>query len=150
MPSDHTIRVWDLQNGLQQVRLDAPGAVTPAALSALGSAPQIATARPDADRLTITDPQSGAVLLDTPVAPRSARYVVVDSKYHRVFTGGNDGIVRMRDPGSGKLLVQIISTMSGWAAVDARGWFDGTITGVDDIKWLASQLQLPIDNFSAS
>src|SRR5262249_36986392 len=37
---------------------------------------------------------------------------------------------------------------SGWAAVDGQGRFDGTIAGVDDIKWLANQLQLPIDNFS--
>jgi uncharacterized caspase-like protein len=146
LPSDHTIRIWDLQNGVQQVNVAAPAVL---AQAGLGNDPQIAVARADADRLTITDPQTGAVLVDTPVAPRSARYVVVDSKYHRIFTGGNDGIVRMRDLASGKLLVQIISTMTGWAAVDAQGRFDGTITGVDDIKWLAAQLQLPIDNFSA-
>lgn len=151
VPSDHTIRIWSLQNGLQQLRLAAPAALTPAALAedGLGNGAQIAVERPPGDRLTVADPQTGAVLLDTPVAPGSARFVVVDSRFRRVFTGGNDGIVRMRDLGSGKLLVQLISTLSGWAAVDGQGRFDGTLAGVDDIKWLASQLHLPIDNFSA-
>lgn len=151
LPSDHTIRIWNLQNGLQQGRLAAPAALTPAVLAemGLGGGAQIAAEGAAGDRLRVADPQTGAVLLDTPVLAGSARFVVVDSQYHRVFTGGNDGIVRMRDLGSGKLLVQIISTLTGWAAVDGQGRFDGPLGGVDDIKWLASQLQLPIDNFSA-
>ena len=56
--------------------------------------------------------------------------------------------MRVRNLDTGELLVQIISTLSGWTAVDAQGRFDGTISGVDDVKWLASQLKLPIDNFS--
>ena len=88
------------------------------------------------------------MLLDVAVAPGSARYFVIDRAYRRVITGGNDGIVRVRNLDTGELLVQIISTLTGWTAVDAQGRFDGTISGVDDVKWLASQLQLPIDNFS--
>ncbi|HEY1796793.1 MAG TPA: caspase family protein [Stellaceae bacterium] len=150
-PSDHTIRVWNLQNGVQQARLAAPAAMSPAAFAeaGLGGNAQIAAERPAGDRLTVVDPRGGATLVDTPVAQGSARFVVVDSQHRRIFTGGNDGIVRMRDLASGKLLVQIISTLTGWAAVDGQGRFDGPLAGIDDIKWLASQLQLPIDNFSA-
>ena len=36
VPSDHSIRVWDLPNGLQQARYDAPDAVNPAGLAAIG------------------------------------------------------------------------------------------------------------------
>ena len=150
MPSDHSIRVWDLQNGFQQAKIDAPGAVTAAnlATAGLGANPQIAMANPSTDRLRIADPQSGGAGLDIAVAPGSARYVVIDRIRHRAITGGDDGIVRVRNLDNGDLLVQIISTLTGWAAIDAQGRFDGTIAGVDDIKWLASQLKLPIDNFS--
>src|SRR5580692_12117168 len=36
VPSDHSVRVWDLKNGLQQARFDAPGAINPAGLAAMG------------------------------------------------------------------------------------------------------------------
>jgi len=150
MPSDNSIRVWDLPNGLQQARYDAVNGLNPAGLAAIGFASdaQLATVGNAGSQLTIVDPQSGRVVLDVPVAPGSARYFVIDRAYHRVITGGNDGIVRVRNLDTGELLVQIISTLSGWTAVDAQGRFDGTISGVDDVKWLASQLKLPIDNFS--
>ena len=149
VPSDHSVRVWDLTNGVQQARYDAPGAINAASLGPLGFAGDVQLASPgtSGDRLTIADPQSGRTL-DVAVAPGSARYYVVDRPYKRLITGGNDGIVRVRNLDTGELLVQIISTLSGWTAVDAQGRFDGTISGVDDVKWLASQLQLPIDNFS--
>jgi WD40 repeat protein len=150
VPSDHSVRVWDLPNGLQQARYDAPNAVSPANLAAigLGNNAQVASVGDLGDRLKIVDPQNGRVLLDVAVAPGSARYFVIDSAYRRVITGGNDGIVRVRNLDTGELLVQIVSTLSGWTAFDAQGRFDGTIAGVDDVKWLASQLQLPVDNFS--
>jgi hypothetical protein len=150
VPSDQSLRLWDLRNGVQQARSGAPGIVTVAALSPMGfgADAQLAAANPSGDRLTVVDPQSGRVSLDIAVAPGSARYVVVDRPYRRVITGGNDGIVRIRNLDTGELLVQIISTLSGWAALDGQGRFDGTIAGVDDVKWLASQLKLPIDNFS--
>jgi hypothetical protein len=150
VPSDHTVRIWDLQNGIQQGRYAAPATITAPALAAYGFAPdvQVAAVSPSADHLRVTDPQSGRALVDIDVQAGSARYVVVDLPYRRVITGGDDGIVRVRNLDTGVLLVQIISTLSGWAAVDAQGRFDGVIAGVDDIKWLASQLKLPIDNFS--
>jgi hypothetical protein len=150
VPSDHTIRLWDLRNGVQQGGYAAPDALTPAGLAPLGFAAnaQIAAAGALPDHLRISDPQSGRLLLDIDVAPGSARFVLVDWPYRRVITGGSDGIVRIRSLDNGNLLVQIISTLTGWAAVDSQGRFDGTIAGVDDIKWLASQLKLPIDNFS--
>jgi WD40 repeat protein len=150
VPSDGSLRVWDLPNGVQQARYAAPGAMTAADLTpfGFGSDTQIASVSPASDHLRIIDPQGGRVLLDVDVAPGSVRYVVVDRPYRRVITGGNDGIVRIRNLDTGELLVQIISTLSAWAAVDAQGRFDGTIAGVDDVKWLASQLKLPIDNFS--
>jgi WD40 repeat protein len=150
MPSDHSIRVWDLPNGLQQARYDAANGLTPAGLAAIGFTgdAQLATMGNAGTRLTVVDPQSGRVVLDVPVAPGSARFFVIDRAYKRVITGGNDGIVRIRNLDTGELLVQIISTLTGWTAVDAQGRFDGTISGVDDVKWLASQLKLPIDNFS--
>jgi hypothetical protein len=149
VPSDHSVRVWDLSNGLQQARYDAPDAITPANLAAigLGSDAQVASVGNSGSQLKIVDPQNGQAL-DIAVAPGSARYFVIDRPFRRLITGGNDGIVRVRNLDTGELLVQIISTLSGWTAVDAQGRFDGTLTGVDDIKWLASQLKLPIDNFS--
>ena len=149
VPSDGSVRVWDLKNGVQQARLDAPGALAPASLGAmgLGGDAQMASPGTTGNQLRITDPQSGKAL-DIAVAPGSARYFVIDRPFRRLITGGNDGIVRVRNLDTGELLVQIISTLSGWTAVDAQGRFDGTTTGVDDVKWLASQLKLPIDNFS--
>lgn len=149
VPSDHSVRVWDLKNGLQQARYDAPDALTGPGLAAigLGGDAQVASVGTTGSQLRIADPQSGQAL-DIAVAPGSARYFVIDRPYKRLITGGNDGIVRVRNLDTGELLVQIISTLSGWTAVDAQGRFDGTLTGVDDVKWLASQLKLPIDNFS--
>ncbi len=149
VPSDHSVRVWDLKNGLQQGRYDAPAAIVPVSLAAigLGGDAQMASIGTAGGQLRVTDPQSGQAL-DITVAPGSSRYFVVDRPFRRLITGGNDGIVRVRNLDTGELLVQIISTLSGWTAVDAQGRFDGTITGVDDVKWLASQLKLPIDNFS--
>ena len=149
VPSDHSVRVWDLTNGVQQARYDAPAAINAASLGPLGFGGDVQLASPgtSGDQLSIADPQSGRTLNVT-VVPGSARYYVIDRPFHRLITGGNDGIVRVRNLDTGELLVQIISTLSGWTAVDAQGRFDGTISGVDDVKWLASQLQLPIDNFS--
>jgi hypothetical protein len=149
VPSDGSVRVWDLKNGVQQARQDASVALTPASLAAigLGSDAQMASPGTTGTQLRIIDPQSGKAL-DIAVAPGSSRYFVIDRPFRRLITGGNDGIVRVRNLDTGELLVQIISTLSGWTAVDAQGRFDGTITGVDDVKWLASQLKLPIDNFS--
>ena len=149
VPSDNSVRVWDLPNGVQQARYDAPGAISAASLGPLGFAAdvQLASLGTNGDRLSVADPQSGRTL-DVAVVPGTARYYVVDRPLRRLITGGNDGIVRIRNLDTGELLVQIISTLSGWTAVDAQGRFDGTISGVDDVKWLASQLQLPIDNFS--
>jgi uncharacterized caspase-like protein len=150
VPSDHSVRVWDLKNGLQQARYDAPDALTPASLAAigLGSDAQVASVGDSGSQLRVIDPQSGRAPLDVAVAPGTARYFVIDRPFRRLITGGNDGIVRVRNLDTGELLVQVISTLSGWTAVDAQGRFDGTIAGVDDVKWLASQLKLPIDNFS--
>src|SRR5215467_2467703 len=63
-PSDHTVRVWDLQNGVQQARPAGPDALSPAGLAAigLGNNPLIAVATGPGDRLTIADPQTGAVV----------------------------------------------------------------------------------------
>jgi WD40 repeat protein len=146
---DHSVRVWDLRNGLQQTRYEAPDMVTPASLATmgLGNDAQVASAGSSGDELRITNAQSGQTL-DIAVAPGSARYFVIDRPFRRLITGGRDGIVRVRNLDTGELLVQIISTLSGWTAMDAQGRFDGTITGIDDVKWLASQLKLPIDNFS--
>src|ERR1700730_17387553 len=36
VPSDHSVRVWDLKNGLQQGRYDAPAAIVPVSLAAIG------------------------------------------------------------------------------------------------------------------
>jgi len=151
VPSDQSVRVWDLNNGVQQARYAAPAAMTPAGLAplGLGNSAQVAIAGTSGDQLRIADPQSGAVMLDVAVVPGTALLVLVDRAHRRVITGGNDGIVRVRNLDGGQLLVQIISTLDGWIAVDAQGRFDGTIQGVDDVKWLASQLKLPIDNFSA-
>ena len=150
VPSDQSVRVWDLQNGVQQARYTAPAPFAAGTLSAIGfrSDAQVAPLNLPGDNIKITDPATGQVLLDQDVAPGSARYVVVDRAHRRVITGGNDGIVRIRRLDNGELLVQIISTLSGWVALDKQGRFDGTIAGIDDIKWLAAQLQLPIDNFS--
>src|SRR5579863_1480459 len=149
VPSDHSVRVWDLRNGVQLGRYDAPTAIAPAAFTAmgLGGDAQMALLGTTGDNLKIIDPQSGQAL-DVAVAPGSARYFAIDRPFRRLITGGNDGIVRIRNLDTGELLVQIISTLSGWTAVDAQGRFDGTLQGVDDVKWLASQLKLPIDNFS--
>lgn len=149
IPSDHSVRVWDLKNGVQQARYDAPAAIAPAAFATmgLGGDAQMASPGTAGGDLRIVDPQNGQALAVT-VAPGSARYFVIDRPFRRLITGGNDGIVRVRNLDTGELLVQIISTLSGWTAVDAQGRFDGTLQGVDDVKWLASQLKLPIDNFS--
>jgi hypothetical protein len=53
VPSDHSLRVWDLPNGLQQSRNVAPDALTAAGLAAmgLGTDAQIAAVGTSGDRL---------------------------------------------------------------------------------------------------
>jgi len=123
----------------------AIGQIAAAGLSDDG---QIAVVSDPRNHLKFIDLPTGRVLQDVAVVPGSARHLAVDLAHRRVMTGGNDGIIRVRNLNSGELLVEIISTLSGWSAIDAQGRFDGTIAGVDDIKWLASELKLPIDNFS--
>ena len=67
----------------------------------------------------------------------------------RLVTAGGDAITKLWDLESGGLLVQLISTKGGWAAVDDDGRFDGSDAALNDVQWVTETQALSIDNFSA-
>ncbi|MGE0745666.1 MAG: caspase family protein [Rhodospirillales bacterium] len=74
--------------------------------------------------------------------------VVFDVNGGRVFSSGPDGTVRVTDAGSGAAVMQMISTQNGWVVLDGQGRFDGSEQGMVDIRWLAANQDLALDNFS--
>jgi WD40 repeat protein len=143
---DGSVYTWDLNGSLvRSVRV--AGQTRAAELSPDGRAAAIS----DADsRTQVIDLESGRVLREVASTPGSAGFVLVDLNTRRLITGGNDGIVRIWNINSGADMAQIVSTVNGWAALDGQGRFDGTVTGVQDVEWLAAQQALPIDKFSAN
>jgi hypothetical protein len=146
MGSDGTIHVWDSNNPAAPARsFRAAAQVRSAELSEGARAAAVS----DSDTHTeVVDLDSGRVLREFASSPGSSRFIMVDLARQRLITGGGDGIVRILNLNSGTTLAQIISTVNGWAALDAQGRFDGTPGGVQDVQWLAAQLSLPVDNFS--
>jgi hypothetical protein len=146
MGSDGTIHTWDPNVTTAPSRsFRAASQARSAELSDDGRAAAVS----DSDAHTaVVDLETGRVLREFASNPGSSRFVLVDLAQRRLITGGGDGIVRILNLNSGTTLAQIISTVNGWAALDAQGRFDGTPTGVQDVQWLAAQLSLPVDNFS--
>jgi hypothetical protein len=146
MGSDGMVHTWDSNGTAAPSRsFRAASQARSAELSDDGRAAAVS----DSDAHTaVVDLDSGRVLREFASSPGSSRFVLVDVAQRRLITGGSDGIVRILNLNSGTPLAQIISTVNGWAALDAQGRFDGTPGGVQDVQWLAAQLSLPIDNFS--
>jgi WD40 repeat protein len=146
MGSDGVIHSWEANATAAPSRsFRALGQTRSAQLSQDGRAAAVA----DADAHSqVIDLESGRVLREFTSTPGSSRFALVDLNQRRLITGGNDGIVRIWNLNSGANIAQIISTANGWAALDGQGRFDGTPDGVQDVQWLAAQLNLPIENFS--
>jgi len=146
MGSDGTIHSWDPNVTTAPSRsFRAAGQARSAELSDDG---RVATVNDSDAHAAVVDLETGRVMREFASNPGSSRFVLVDLAEKRLITGGSDGIVRILNLNSGTTLAQIISTVNGWAALDAQGRFDGTPSGVQDVQWLAAQLSLPVDNFS--
>ncbi|GAB4268037.1 MAG: hypothetical protein Kow0065_18500 [Methylomicrobium sp.] len=59
------------------------------------------------------------------------------------------GIAYLWDSATGRELVKLISTNSGWSTVDTEGRFDSSEAGMPNVSWVAATEQIPIDNFSS-
>ena len=146
MGSDGAIHSWDPNVTTAPSRsFRATGQARSAELSDDG---RIAAVSDSDAHTAVVDLETGRVLREFASNLGSSRFVMADIAQGRLITGGSDGIVRILSLNSGTTLAQIISTVNGWAALDAQGRFDGTPGGVQDVQWLAAQLSLPVDNFS--
>lgn len=143
---DGSVHFWTA-NGAPMPQLRAAGEARQAEFSEDGRVVAIGQAD---QHIVVFDLGSGRVLRELRAPPRSARFVEVDLDHRRVLTAGRDGVVHIFDLGTGASLAEIISTVSGWAALDGQGRFDGTPKGVKDVEWLAAKQTLPVDNFSAT
>lgn len=76
------------------------------------------------------------------------RQVAFDIGAERIVSAGDDSVTKIWDIASGTMLVQLISTKGGWAAVDDDGRFDGDDRALNDVEWVTQTQALPIDNFS--
>ncbi len=146
--SDGAAYTWDANSPAAPAR--SFKAVSQARSAQLSGDGRTAAVSDSDSRTEVVDMQSGRVLRQFSTTPGSSRFVLVDINQKRLVMGGNDGIVRILNVNSGVPLAQIISTLNGWAALDEQGRFDGTPAGVQDVQWLAAQLNLPIDNFSSN
>jgi hypothetical protein len=143
---DGVVHVWE-RGGTQAPRTFR---AAPSAASAQLSNDGKFVAVSDADaKVNLVDLDNGRVVREFNGPAGSSRYLLVDVNQRRILTGGADGQVRVWNIGDGANLAQIISTIGGWAVVDAQGRFDGSQQGVDDVQWVASQTALPIDHFSS-
>lgn len=66
-----------------------------------------------------------------------------------VLSASAEGITRQWALADGRLLALVISTQGGWAALDPKGRYDGSLQGVFDVAWQVDGPVLPVDNFSA-
>lgn len=76
------------------------------------------------------------------------RQVAFDIGAERIVSAGDDSVTKIWDIGTAAMLVQLISTKGGWAAVDDDGRFDGDDRALKDVEWVTQTQALPIDNFS--
>ncbi len=66
----------------------------------------------------------------------------------RLVSAGGDGVLRVWDVESGKALVQLVSTQSGWSVIDLDGRFDGSEGGLADVRWRVDQAAVPLDQLA--
>ena len=76
------------------------------------------------------------------------RQVAFDFGAERLVSAGDDSVTKIWDIATATMLVQLISTKGGWAAVDEDGRFDGDDRALNDVEWVTQTQALPIDNFS--
>jgi len=67
-----------------------------------------------------------------------------------LLTSSMDGSAKLWSTLSGRHLLSLISTENGWAAVDAKGRFDGNNPALSGIEWQDKAVKLPIDNFTTA
>ncbi|MGE0718882.1 MAG: caspase family protein, partial [Alphaproteobacteria bacterium] len=137
---------------LRQVATLAPvdRAIAVAAVAASG---MVATAGAGDGAVQLRDPvvggaAGGAVRTLDAGSPVAA--LAFDRTGTRLFAASADGFVRLWDARAGVLLAQALSTEGGWAVLDPAGRFDGSAQGMDDVRWQAPQVALPIESFSAT
>jgi len=78
----------------------------------------------------------------------TVNFIKIDKEGTHVLSASEDGITRLWNILSGKLLVSMISTKDGWAVVDAKGRFDGNQDALTGIEWQEGTTKLPVNNFS--
>jgi len=78
----------------------------------------------------------------------SVNFVKIDKEGAHALSASEDGVTRLWNILSGKLLVSMISTKDGWAVVDAKGRFDGNQDALTGIEWQEGATKLPVNNFS--
>lgn len=66
----------------------------------------------------------------------------------RLVSVGGDGVLRVWEIETGKALVQLVSTQSGWSAIDIDGRFDGSEGGLADVRWRVDQAAVPLDQLA--
>ncbi len=78
----------------------------------------------------------------------SVNFVKIDHEGSHALSASDDGVTRLWNLVSGKLMVSMLSTQDGWAVVDAQGRFDGNKDALAGIEWREGTHKLPVDNFT--
>lgn len=99
-------------------------------------------------RLLVWDLDSPDKPMTVAAHPGGIRDVRFDSDPSRIVTTGEEGITSIWSRTDGSLIVSLISTENGWAAIDGDGRFDGSSRALSNMSWVGETLQLPVDNFT--
>jgi hypothetical protein len=142
--------LWTLADGKLARKIEAhDGPVTGISLNE--DAGLLATGGPSGGakgEIKVFDARSGAAVKTLGRHEGAVNFVQVDREGTHVLSASEDGTTRLWNIRGGTLLVTMISTVNGWAIVDAQGRFDGSQAALSGIEWQDGNTKLPVSNFS--
>jgi len=143
--ADGTVKRIELATGKAAQGTRASRRATQAAIDPRG---HVAALGDGEGRIALVDIASGQArrTIDGPKAPIQG--LMFNPPGTRLISAGADGILRVWDVETGKALVQLVSTQSGWSAIDLDGRFDGSEGGLADVRWRVDQAAVPLDQLA--
>ena len=142
--------LWTLADGKLARKIEAhEGPVTGVSLNE--GAGLLATGGPSGGargEVKVFDARTGAAVKTLGKHEGAVNFVQVDREGTHVLSAGEDGATRLWNIRGGALLATMISTVDGWAIVDAQGRFDGSQAALSGIEWQDGNTKLPVSNFS--
>ena len=137
---------WDFQSGKSRPATNVIGEP----ITALALSPDAAVVAVGDGKGRVTVWPAGSPPPSEPMGghAKAVTYLQFDMTGKHLLSASADGTTRLWNHATGKALLTLISTLDGWAVVDAHGRFDGSQDALAGIEWQHSATKLPVDNFS--